>query len=897
MTVQILLTAKAAALGHINPPVLQQPRPAAISTGADPVEPTSGSDRQTRSQTATGVPDTDGKEAEVTTIPVTTDPSAPTTVVNAVQVVNAEPLVDLDGRIASTVKDAINAAVAPLYEYISTLHQALVKAAAANAAAHEHSRRFTTDLAVRRNRSDDLLFDQICLSSRVTRNLLTHDERLTALATRLDHNHSGVSTGGPLFSLDGCRSLCDIATVFLKQYHQCSANDDLYDMLAKEPCGIFKSPLRRRIVRKDKALPEGKKPSGEKKKDEESPKDRHKANPNDRKKAADVPATVPGPHSRSGIDDIQKAESLDVRRSMRAGFVQGTVSCLGCGSIRHMLRLCPHVSEDERSKIWNKWQEQSSAHRLLVKKYKKGGSAEDLTLLGTTQKAWSRSLDKAFAALRVKYNTQSAHFTHEQHALEDKAAGISEQLATYVSQDAFRTSSAAVAEATRLHDAVVYETQPAAPAPAPISAPAAAPAMVPEPQPANADVPSCITMVQTPMLQPPQPTPVQLSGSSALAAQGQPRPSGHLAYPRPLLHDPSSFQQQPVPTTYGYSNAPPAAAMALTTQAPQHAVPSSGNGSFASVPAHVKQAFQQKYLSELAEYEATHSAAGHQQHQYVQHATGAYTGKPSRQGAPLVETDAKGSVYGAGLKTQQEFRSDTHSYDQVLLNNLSSKTEFVEKECEGPFRTIGYVCSRSSCPCTTSMGNCENSYCCWTCQQGTPCDSNFHRRTPEVEAPDFPPGLPPAIHRVHDHWPHNASGRNHNATFFHVKCKEYAASSSSSHEHQYMVHGNCTIVQLIAFRYVVPADAQECTQRVRCLMQGYQENTFATHLLDLNTRIDVLVKSIEDSHNCLPHGAGLGTVPTLEFQHLGPGGSDDFPPRQDAAPDGEPWTSRANIPL
>ena len=241
--------------------------------------------------------------------------------------------------------------------------------------------------------------------------------------------------------------------------------------------------------------------------------------------------------------------------------------------------------------------------------------------------------------------------------------------------------------------------------------------------------------------------------------------------------------------------------------------------------------------------------------------------------------------------------ASAHSFDQVLLNNLSSKTEFVEKECEGPFRTIGYVCSRSSCPCTTSMGNCENSYCCWTCQQGTPCDSNLHRRTPEVEAPDFPPGLPPAIHRVHDHWPHNASGRNYNATFFHVKCKEYAASSLSSHEHQYMVHGNCTIVQLIAFRYVVPADAQECTQRVRCLMQGYQENTFATHLLDLHTRIDVLVKSIEDSHNCLPHGAGLGTVPTLEFQHLGPGGSDDFPPRQDAAPDGEPWTSRANIPL
>ena len=71
--------------------------------------------------------------------------------------------------------------------------------------------------------------------------------------------------------------------------------------------------------------------------------------------------------------------------------------------------------------------------RLLVKKCKKDTSAAGTLLLSKTQMDYSKSLDKAFAALRVKYNTQSAHFTHEQHALEDKAAGISEQLATYVS--------------------------------------------------------------------------------------------------------------------------------------------------------------------------------------------------------------------------------------------------------------------------------------------------------------------------------------------------------------------------------------------------------------------------------------------------------------------------------
>ena len=227
--------------------------------------------------------------------------------------------------------------------------------------------------------------------------VLDHDTSLTALASCLDCNYSGVSSGGPLVFLDDCRSLCDVATIFLAQYFQCSANDEEYDLHAKEHNGAFKSPLRRRVLRKDKTPPEGKQPATEKKKDgEESPKDRHKANPNDRRKTTEVPDTVPGPHSRSGVTDIQNAENLDQRRSMRAGFVQGTVSCLGCGSVRHMLRLCPHVNDDDRTKIWAKWQDKLATHRQLLKKYKKGSPTADKEKYDELSKTYSKSLDKAF---------------------------------------------------------------------------------------------------------------------------------------------------------------------------------------------------------------------------------------------------------------------------------------------------------------------------------------------------------------------------------------------------------------------------------------------------------------------------------------------------------------------
>ena len=120
-------------------------------------------------------------------------------------------------------------------------------------------------------------YDQSCLDSRVICGLLDHDTSLTALTSRLDCNYSGVSSGGPLVFLDDCRSLCDVATIFLAQYFQCSANDEEYDLHAKEHNGAFKSALRRRALRKDKTPPEGKQSATEKKKDgEESPKDRHK---------------------------------------------------------------------------------------------------------------------------------------------------------------------------------------------------------------------------------------------------------------------------------------------------------------------------------------------------------------------------------------------------------------------------------------------------------------------------------------------------------------------------------------------------------------------------------------------------------------------------------------------
>ena len=163
------------------------------------------------------------------------------------------------------------------------------------------------------------------------------------------------------------------------------------------------------------------------------------------------------------------------------------------------------------------------------------------------------------------------------------------------------------------------------------------------------------------------------------------------------------------------------------------------------------------------------------------------------------------------------------------------------------------------------MGNCENSYCCWYCKLGLPCVTNVHNRTPDVMTQGRTPGSPPDIRRVHDYWPANASGRSYDHHHFHVICKEFSVADSDAHIHQYEDDGNCTILQLVALRYVFPNDVQEFdavqrTQRVRCLMQGYQNHTFAAHTLQLNTRIDDLVQSIERSNSHLKDGASLGTV-------------------------------------
>ena len=229
---------------------------------------------------------------------------------------------------------------------------------------------------------------------------------------------------------------------------------------------------------------------------------------------------------------------------------------------------------------------------------------------------------------------------------------------------------------------------------------------------------------------------------------------------------------------------------------------------FPNVPEHTKQMLQQRYLSELAECEYQH-ASGQQQQQYVQHASGPGTAKLSRLGAPLVETDAVGSVYGAGLKTQREFRNDATNFDQIFLQQLSSKNELVEKESDENHRTIGYVCSRSGCPCTTSMGNCSNSYCCWDCKLGTPCASNVHNRAVNMMAQGNTLGSRSYIQQVHTHWPANASGRSHDYVHFQVICKEFWVADSEAHSHQYEVDGNCTILQLAANRYVFPDDVQE----------------------------------------------------------------------------------------
>ena len=346
-------------------------------------------------------------------------------------------------------------------------------------------------------------------------------------------------------------------------------------MHAKEHNGAFKSPLRRRVLRKDKTPPEGKQPATEKKKDgEESPKGRHKANPNDRRKTTEVPDTVPGPHSRSGVTDIQNAENLDQRRSMRAGFVQGTVSCLGCGSVRHMLRLCPHVNDDDRTKIWAKWQDKLATHRQLLKKYKKGSPTADKEKYDELSKTYSKSLDKAFAALRVKYNTECGRFTHAQHDLEDRAAAISDQLATHVSLDVFRTASAAVDEAIRLYNVANEEAPDDTPTPA-LAKPSAVALVSGQKPPLNETAaPSCTTMVQTPTQQ----QSAQHPGSSAAPAPNQIRSSDQLMYPRPHQPDPAMFRPRPSSVPYGYGSDAQAAAVVLraNAQVPQHAAPSSG---------------------------------------------------------------------------------------------------------------------------------------------------------------------------------------------------------------------------------------------------------------------------------------------------------------------------------
>ena len=240
-----------------------------------------------------------------------------------------------------------------------------------------------------------------------------------------------------------------------------------------------------------------------------------------------------------------------------------------------MLRLCPHINDDDRTKIWAKWQDKLATHRQLLKKYKKGSPTADKEKYDELSKTYSKSLDKAFAALRVKYNTECGRFTHAQHDLEDRAAAISDQLATHVSLDVFRTASAAVDEAIRLYNVANEEAPDDTPTPA-LAKPSAVALVSGQKPPLNETAaPSCTTMVQTPTQQ----QSAQHPGSSAAPAPNQIRSSDQLMYPRPHQPDPAMFRPRPSSVPYGYGSDAQAAAVVLraNAQVPQHAAPSSGN--------------------------------------------------------------------------------------------------------------------------------------------------------------------------------------------------------------------------------------------------------------------------------------------------------------------------------